>query len=76
MYNPLNAGKDWWEGRSVLKLAFSTDREAWLDIYTFEDQSKGEFSYPAIIADKSGNIFITYTYDRVKIKFIQLRLQE
>lgn len=74
VYNPLNAGKDWWEGRSTLKLAMSTDGETWKDIYTFEDQPTGEFSYPAIIADNKGSIYITYTYNRVKIKFVQLSI--
>jgi predicted neuraminidase len=74
VYNPLNSGKDWWQGRSVLKLAISVDGDRWQDIYTFEEQPKGEFSYPAIIADNAGNIYITYTYNRVKIKFVQLKL--
>ncbi|MBL4678520.1 MAG: exo-alpha-sialidase [Mucilaginibacter sp.] len=76
IYNPLNAGKNWWDGRSVLKLAASTDGEHWKDVFTFENEQKGEFSYPAIIADKKGNIYITYTYNRVKIKFWQLRLKK
>ena len=76
VYNPLNAGSNWWEGRSVLKLASSTDGEHWKDIYTFENKPAGEFSYPAIIADTAGNVYITYTYNRVKIKFVQLRIEE
>jgi predicted neuraminidase len=73
-YNPLAAGKDWWEGRSVLKLAASTDGETWQDVYTFENEKTGEFSYPAVIADKDGNIYITYTYNRSKIKFVHLKI--
>jgi alpha-L-fucosidase len=74
VYNPLPAGKDWWLGRSVLKLASSTDGINWKDIYTFEDEKTGEYSYPAIIADKEGNVYITYTANRTKIKFLKLRL--
>ena len=76
VYNPLQAGQDWWEGRSVLKLALSIDGENWRDIYTFENEQQGEFSYPAIIADSSENIYITYTYNRTKIKFVHLRIAE
>lgn len=76
VYNPLHAGQNWWEGRSVLKLAISTDGEHWRTIYTFEKEQSGEFSYPAIIADASGNMYVTYTYNRAKIKFVHLKLQE
>ncbi|TKK64153.1 sialidase [Ilyomonas limi] len=76
VYNPLRAGQDWWEGRSVLKLAISTDGEHWQDIYSFEHEQKGEFSYPAIIADTSGNLYVTYTYNRANIKFVHLRIAE
>lgn len=72
VYNPLTSGKDWWNGRSVLKLAESTDGERWTDIYTFENKEKGEFSYPAIITDGRGNVYVTYTFDRKNIKFVHL----
>lgn len=75
VYNPLPSGKDWWNGRSVLKLAISTDGATWKDIYTFENEQQGEFSYPAIIADTKGNVFVTYTYNRKKIKFIQFKIE-
>ncbi|PAW91971.1 sialidase [Mucilaginibacter sp. MD40] len=73
VYNPLTAGKNWWEGRSVLKLAVTKDGEHWKDLYTFEQHDKGEYSYPAIIADKAGNVYVTYTHDRSRIKFVQLK---
>ena len=74
IYNPLTAGKNWWEGRSVLKLALSTDGENWQDIYTLENHDKGEYSYPAIIQDKNGNIHLSYTAERKKITYLELRL--
>lgn len=74
VYNPLATGKNWWEGRSVLKLAASYDGLQWSDIYTFEDKKSGEYSYPAIIYDEAGNIDITYTDNRTKIRFVKLRL--
>jgi len=74
VYNPLTAGKNWWEGRSVLKLAISTNGENWQDIYTLESHAKGEYSYPAIIQDKSGNIHLSYTAERKKITYAEIRL--
>ncbi|ARS40061.1 sialidase [Sphingobacteriaceae bacterium GW460-11-11-14-LB5] len=74
VYNPLTAGKNWWEGRSILKLAISTDGKNWQDIYTLENHDKGEYSYPAIIQDKSGNIHLSYTAERKKITYAEIRL--
>lgn len=74
VYNPLTAGKNWWEGRSVLKLAISADGENWKDIYTLENHLKGEYSYPAIIQDQKGNIHISYTAERKKISYMEIRL--
>jgi alpha-L-fucosidase len=74
VYNPLTAGKNWWEGRSVLKLAISTNGENWQDIYTLESHSKGEYSYPAIIQDRNGNIHLSYTAERKKITYMEIRL--
>jgi alpha-L-fucosidase len=75
VYNPLKAGKNWWEGRSVLKLAMSRDGIHWRDIYTFENQEKGEYSYPAIIAGNNGHLYVTYTADRKSIKFVELTIK-
>ena len=74
VYNPLTAGKNWWEGRSVLKLAISTDGENWQDIYTLENHAKGEYSYPAIIQDRSGNIHLSYTAERKKITYVEIKV--
>jgi len=74
VYNPLTAGKNWWEGRSVLKLAISTDGKNWKDIYTLENHLKGEYSYPAIIQDKNGNIHISYTAERKNVTYVELKL--
>jgi predicted neuraminidase len=74
VYNPLTAGQNWWEGRSALKLASSTNGTDWNDIYTLENHKKGEYSYPAIIQSTNGHIHITYTSERKKIKYIKLAL--
>jgi predicted neuraminidase len=75
VYNPLPSGKNWWEGRAVLKLAASTDGVTWRDIYTFENHNKGEYSYPAIISDSDGFIDVTYTSNRKYIEFYRLIVQ-
>jgi predicted neuraminidase len=36
VYNPMPAGKEWWEGRAVLKIALSVDGASWNNIYTLE----------------------------------------
>jgi len=72
IYNPLTAGKNWWEGRSVLKLAISNDGKTWKDLYTLENHPKGEYSYPAIIQDENGNVHLSYTAERKKIKYVML----
>lgn len=77
VYNPDIPGKDWWEGRSKLRLAYSLDQgQSWQDIYSFEDQQKGEYSYPTIIKGADGTIHVSYTYDRKNIRHFVLRLEQ
>jgi len=71
-YNPLVSGKEWNDGRNRLNLAKSSDGIHWTDILVLEDREKGEFSYPAIIQSDSGKVFITYTFNRRNISFIEL----
>jgi predicted neuraminidase len=72
VYNPLSAGKEWWEGRSVLQVAVSTDGRNWKKICTLEDHTSGEYSYPAIIQDREGAVHITYTNQRKQIQYVRL----
>ncbi len=73
VYNPLTAGKDWWDGRSVLKVAMSGDGKEWQDVYTLEQHEKGEYSYPAVIQSPDESIHITYTLDRKNIRHVVLK---
>ncbi|SFU37274.1 alpha-L-fucosidase [Pustulibacterium marinum] len=75
VYNPLPEGKNWWEGRNKLNLAYSKDGENWTDIYQLENEKEGEFSYPAIIQSENGIIHITYTHNRSHIKYVALKLK-
>ena len=72
VYNPMPSGKEWWLGRSVLKLAVSKNGINWTDVGTLENKPSGEFSYPAMIVDNKGMIRIAYTYNRTHIKFVDI----
>lgn len=73
VYNPDIAGKDWWEGRTKLYVATSTDGLQWKDVLKLEDGQKGdEYSYPTIIQDQENKIHITYTWNRKTIKHVVL----
>lgn len=62
-------------GRSPLNLAVSTDREHFKMFATLESDP-GEFSYPAIIQGNGGELHITYTWNRTKIKYVRISLSE
>jgi predicted neuraminidase len=62
------------KGRSPLNLAISSDGQNWEDIAILENESGGEFSYPAVIQAKDGKIHITYTWKRKKIKHVVMTL--
>jgi alpha-L-fucosidase len=74
VYNPLPHGNEWWQGRSVLRVAISADGKQWKDVYTLEEHKEGEYSYPAVISGTDGTIHISYTYNRNKIKYVRLKL--
>lgn len=67
IYNPITSG------RNKLAIAGSYDGKAWEKLIDLEDEPEGEFSYPAMIQDKHGNVHITYTYQREQIKYVQLK---
>lgn len=73
VYNPDLPGKEWYNGRSKLRLAISSNGTDWQDIYELENGTTEEFSYPAIIQSRDGNIHITYTYDRRNIRYVVLK---
>jgi predicted neuraminidase len=74
VYNPLTAGREWWLGRNILKVAISADGREWKDIYTLEEHSSGEYSYPAVIQTPDRLVHITYTDKRTKIRYVTLKL--
>ncbi len=76
VYNPGKPGKEWYNGRSELRVAVSTDGINWKDVMKLEKGTTEEFSYPAIIQMQNSEVHITYTYDRKNIKHVVLRLRK
>lgn len=61
------------KGRSPLNLAISSDGETWQPSLVLE-KDPGEYSYPAIIQTTDGNLHVTYTWKRKKVKHVVIRL--
>jgi predicted neuraminidase len=61
----LNGGTN----RATLVLALSEDGGAtWHVVRTLEEQSGREYSYPSLAMDDTGNIHLSYTFERRRIK--------
>ena len=59
------------KGRTVLELALSEDGGiCWKSVITLEKETRGEYSYPAIIQTSDGLVHITYTWQRKRIKHV------
>ena len=59
--------------RSPLNLAVSTDGEHFRMFQTLESEP-GEYSYPAMVQARNGDLLITYTWKREKIRFLRVPL--
>lgn len=60
------------EDRSPLNLAISKDGTNFTMIHTLESQP-GEYSYPSIIQGKNGDVHITYTWNRKRIRYVRIK---
>jgi predicted neuraminidase len=67
VYNPVTSG------RTPLELAVSPDGEKWAPVRQLETDP-GEYSYPATIQAKNGDLLITYTWKRQKVRFVRFPL--
>ncbi len=63
IYNPTR------KGRQKLGLAVSDDGEQWTSVKLLENEA-GEYSYPAMVQASDGQVHITYTWRREKIKHV------
>jgi predicted neuraminidase len=61
--------------RTPLNLAVSSDGEHFKMFRTLEDEA-GEYSYPAMIQARSGDLLVTYTWKRQRIRFRRIPLTE
>lgn len=68
-YNNTNSG------RTPLNLAVSTDGEHFKLFATLEAEP-GEFSYPAIIQGSDGDLHVTYTWNRTRIRYLHFPLAD
>lgn len=73
--NPLPQGKDWFYGRNILDVEYSSDGINWKKLFDLEKEEKGEFSYPAIIQTTDKKVHVLYTYDRKFIKHVSFDLK-
>ncbi len=62
-------------GRTPLNLAVSATGDQWHKFYDLET-NPGEYSYPALIQARNGDLLITYTWNRVKIRFVHFPLEK
>ena len=62
-------------GRTPLNLALSKDGEHFQMFSVLESQP-GEYSYPAIIQGSDGDLHITYTWNRTRIRYVRFPLAE
>ncbi len=61
------------EDRRRLRLAVSRDEgRTWATGPVLEEADEGEFSYPSLVQDSRGVIHVTYTWQRLRIKHVQL----
>jgi predicted neuraminidase len=58
-------------GRSPLNVALSRDGREWKTALALETEP-GEYSYPAVIQARDGQVHITYTWKRQRIKHVVL----
>jgi predicted neuraminidase len=61
--------------RTPLNLAVSSDGEHFMDFKTLEN-GPNQYSYPAIVQAKNGDLLMTYSWRRRTIKFVRVPLSE
>jgi predicted neuraminidase len=67
VYNPSD------KSRSKLQVSRSSDGKSWEPFAVLEDETSGEYSYPAMIQTRDGLVHITYTWRRERIKHVVIK---
>jgi predicted neuraminidase len=67
VYNPTR------KGRTPLSVSISKDGKNWEPLATLEDQP-GEYSYPAVVQTRDGQVHISYTWKRQRVRHVALEL--
>ena len=67
VYNPSD------QSRSKLQVSRSPDGKSWRPFVVLEDETSGEYSYPAMIQTKEGLVHVTYTWRRERIKHVVIK---
>ena len=63
------------KGRTPLNLAVSRDGESFEMFHVLEDQP-GEYSYPSMVQAANGDLLITYTWKRERMRFVRFPLED
>jgi predicted neuraminidase len=58
----------------ICQLAVSRDGERWQDFCKLE-KDRGEYSYPALVQARNGDLLMTYTWNRIRIGFARFPLR-
>jgi predicted neuraminidase len=58
--------------RVPLNVAISRDGKSWEAAAVLEHEPPGQYSYPAVIQSSDGLVHVTYTWKRLKIKYVVL----
>jgi predicted neuraminidase len=69
VYNHTVRGGPSPRGRELLGIGVSTDGRDWQAALTLE-QSRGEYSYPAVIQSRDGLIHVVYTWNRKRVRHV------
>ena len=62
-------------GRTPLDLAVSAEGEKWTNFHKLESEP-GEYSYPSLVQARNGDLLLTYTWNREKIRFVRFPLEK
>ncbi|MEE2888625.1 MAG: exo-alpha-sialidase, partial [Planctomycetota bacterium] len=71
VYNHTRGTGEFPSGRDMLNVAISHDGKKWYAAAVLE-RAEGEYSYPAVIQTADGDVHITYTWKRKRIKHVIL----